>query len=72
MKRIYQNKKISLPGCFDKCRTEQSHQCQNNGRCKNMYTRTECDCRGTGYTGKTCQLSKPMKRKFIVSQEHIF
>jgi len=49
---------ISCSGCFDKCVVEPTLTCLNRGRCLNLYTRTGCDCRGTGFTGVTCTKRK--------------
>ena len=39
-------------GCMSACGTDNT--CQNNGKCVNLYTDTQCDCFQTGYHGDTC------------------
>lgn len=38
--------------CLDLCDTD--NPCVHGGRCVNHYTRTLCDCFGTGYEGHRC------------------
>ena len=45
-------------GCTNRCLTDPSFSCSNRGRCLNQYIKTGCDCRGTGFTGTTCQKRK--------------
>ncbi|XP_066928506.1 contactin-associated protein-like 5 [Clytia hemisphaerica] len=45
-------------GCTNRCLTDPSFSCSNRGRCLNQYIKTGCDCRGTGFTGTTCQKPK--------------
>ncbi|XP_050401820.2 axotactin isoform X2 [Patella vulgata] len=49
-------------GCNDLC--ADNNQCQNGGRCINMYTRTKCDCFGTNYEGNRCDTKGPTSMTF--------
>ena len=42
-------------GCQDMCQIQETISCQNNGRCKNNYIDTGCDCRGSGFTRRHAQ-----------------
>ena len=50
-------------GCQDMCQIQETISCQNNGRCKNNYIDTGCDCRGSGFYEETCT-----KRIYVVFQ----
>lgn len=43
------------PGCMDAC---QDNICMNGGKCINYFTKFECDCIGTGFTGRNCKKGK--------------
>lgn len=52
-------------GCLDQCGDQlegiemeddgTENPCHNGGLCINHYTKTSCDCFGTGYEGKHCE-----------------
>lgn len=46
-------KQAILDGCIDACAVQ---SCQNGGECVNHYNAITCDCRSSGYTGKTCDI----------------
>ncbi|XP_066928516.1 neurexin-3b-like [Clytia hemisphaerica] len=56
-------------GCTNRCLTDPSFSCSNRGRCLNQYIKTGCDCRGTGFTGTTCQ--KPKQAVTFFGEQYV-
>lgn len=48
---VYKGESIALE-CSNKCTI---NPCLNSGKCVNLFTKSRCDCFGTGYEGATCK-----------------